>query len=275
MVVRGRPTEVGEGYLAFDGTAVERWIAEVSPAEVWFRLIQGRLPGEGERRLWDAVLATLADHGDTPPSTQAARLVASTGVPLQASLAAGLLAFGNHHAGALEGVMEILQSGVARGLDPEALVDEALASGRRVPGFGHRLHRRDPRVAPLRCLAEERSLRRDHLAFFSRMEDLLGERKGIGGNVDGICGAVLSDLGFPFQAGRAFFLAGRLPGLTAHILRESSGGPFRRYALREVGEESSPLREGLGRAPGGGFRVSGRREAREIRRHREPQGERS
>lgn len=250
MVVRGRPTEVGEGYLAFDGTAVERWIAEVSPAEVWFRLIQGRLPGEGERRLWDAVLATLADHGDTPPSTQAARLVASTGVPLQASLAAGLLAFGNHHAGALEGVMEILQSGVARGLDPEALVDEALASGRRVPGFGHRLHRRDPRVSPLRRLAEECSCRREHLAFFSRMEERLEERKGIGGNVDGICGAVLSDLGFPFQAGRAFFLAGRLPGLTAHILRETSGEPFRRYALREVGEEALPLREGRGEFQG-------------------------
>ena len=244
MVVRGHPTEVGDGFLAFDGTAVDRWIAEVSPAEVWFRLLQGRFPEAEERRLWDAVLATLADHGDTPPSTQAARLVASTGVPLQASLAAGLLAFGNHHAGALEGVMEMLQRGVGSRSNPEVLVEDALASGRRMPGFGHRLHRRDPRVAPLRRMAEESACRREHLAFFVRIEELLGERKGIAGNVDGICGAILSDLGFPFQAGRAFFLAGRLPGLTAHILRETSGGPFRRYALHEVEGNAPVLREG-------------------------------
>lgn len=242
MVVGGRPTEIGRDRIELDGQAVADWVDEVTPGAVWFRLIQGRRPSPGEARMVGAVLAAMADHGETPASTQAARLVASTGVPLNAALASGFLAFGEHHAGAIEGVMRLLQDNVpciaeARARD---LVEEVRREGRRIPGIGHRIHGRDPRVAPLKRLALETGVAGAHLRLVLAIEAEMGRIRSLHLNVDGICGAILSDLGFPWEAGRAFFMAGRLPGLVAHVLRESNERrPFTRYDLVPAGITSS------------------------------------
>ncbi len=233
MVVTVERTEVSPDRMVLDGQPVESWIESLAPGDAWFRMLQGRMPEEGERRVFDGVLVALTDHGSTPPSTQAARLVASAGVPLQAALAGGLLAFGDHHAGAIEGAMALFQGEVARPGPGGAagLAERALEEGIRIPGFGHRVHRRDPRVVPLKRLGEACLVRSPHLDLFCALEEELSRRKDIGGNVDGVCGALLSDLGFPPQAGRALFFAGRLPGLTGWILRETRGRAFRPYAL--------------------------------------------
>jgi len=240
MVVAEPATAVAENLLHIGGIPVDRWIDETGSAAVWFRLLQQRRPNNAEIRLLEALLASMADHGSTPPSTQAARLVASTGVPLQASLAAGLLAFGEHHAGAIELSMRLLQENVPCMPEVRAadLVTAALAEGQRIPGFGHRIHRRDPRVEPLLALASNLLPHGTHLALFRSLRDELEARKEIAPNIDGIGGAILSDLGFPWQAGRAFFFAGRLPGLVAHILGETMGNrAFRRYELVAREEE--------------------------------------
>lgn len=234
MVVTGSPTVVAQDDLFLDGEAIASWIGGGSPCDVWFRLIQGRTPSPAERRLLEALFVALADHGETPASTQAARLVASTGVPLQGALAAGFLAFGDHHAGAIEGVMEFLQEeyGDVSSREAAAVVGALLARDRRLPGFGHRIHRRDPRVAPLLALRRSLDFPGRHVDFVLALEKELTRRKNIALNVDGICGALLSDLGFPYPSGRAFFMAGRLPGLLCHVLREQwERRPFSPYRL--------------------------------------------
>ena len=63
-----------------------------------FLLHRGRLPGEGERQLLDAVLARCSHHGAGAPSCAAARLAASGNrESLSAAIAAGVLAIGNDH----------------------------------------------------------------------------------------------------------------------------------------------------------------------------------
>lgn len=237
MVVEGRPTVVACDRLDLDGQPVGDWIDEVSPGAVWFRLLLGRSPSAAQSRMVGAVLSALADHGETPASTQAARLVASTGVPLNAALASGFLAFGDHHAGAIEGVMRLLQENVPCLAEPRAkdLVAEYLENHRRIPGFGHRIHRRDPRGPALRDLAVQTGVVGGHLKLALCLEAVMVREKGLFLNVDGVCGAILSDLGFPWEVGRAFFMAGRLPGLVAHVMREVHGRrPFTRYDLVPV-----------------------------------------
>ncbi len=75
-----------------------------------FLLLKGRLPSIKEGKLFNHVLVSFCDHGATPPSTQTARLVASSGSPLNAAVAGALLSFGHKHAGAIEKTMELYQS---------------------------------------------------------------------------------------------------------------------------------------------------------------------
>ena len=64
-------------------------------------------------RMLEAVLVSFCDHGVTPPSTQAARMIASAGSPVHACIAGGLLAFGKNHAGAIERSMKLFQETVS------------------------------------------------------------------------------------------------------------------------------------------------------------------
>src|SRR5665213_753245 len=74
-----------------------------------FLLHQARLPTPGERRLLDAILIGVADHGAGAPSCAAARLVASGNrQSLSAAVAAGVLAIGDEHGGAGSACMEMI-----------------------------------------------------------------------------------------------------------------------------------------------------------------------
>jgi len=224
------PVEVRPNRIVLDGEAIDQWIERASQADVWFRLIQGRAPEPIEIRIFNAILCAMADHGSTPPSTQAARLVASAGSGIHCALAAGLLAFGEHHAGAIEKAMELFQKAVESNAQAEDVVLEFLANHKKIPGFGHRYHSRDPRVRPLVNLGKSLP-KRSHLELFLKMEETLRRLKGINGNIDGVSGALLLDLGFTKEVGRAVFFAGRLPGITSWIIRETHSGYFKRYKL--------------------------------------------
>src|SRR5580658_6247625 len=77
-----------------------------------FLLHRGRLPTAGERRLLDAILVGVADHGAGAPSCSAARLVASGNRQSpSAAVAAGILAIGNEHGGAGSACMEMIAAG--------------------------------------------------------------------------------------------------------------------------------------------------------------------
>src|SRR4029077_15045932 len=83
--------------------------------ETIFLLHQGRLPEAGERRLLDAILVGVADHGAGAPSCAAARLAASGNrQSLSAAIAAGVLAIGDEHGGAGSGCMERIAAGSDR-----------------------------------------------------------------------------------------------------------------------------------------------------------------
>jgi citrate synthase len=188
------------------------------------------------------VLVSSLDHGVTPPSTLAARNVATSGAPLKDSVAAGILAFGPHHGGDIESCMRFLDTGLSqvRGgasmqQSAETLADSCLKDGQTPPGFGHRFHSRDPRAARLFQMALELELEGEHIRMIRALERVLEARKEEFGrqlpvNVDGAIAAISADLGFAYELGNAIFLISRLPGLIAHAHEERA----RQAPMRQI-----------------------------------------
>lgn len=224
-------TSIGQNAILIRGYAVDELMGRLSFADAVYLLLMGELPTPAIGRMLNAVLLSTIDHGVTPPSTLAARNVATTGAPLKDSVAAGLLAFGPHHGGDIESCMRFLdralalvRAGQTASSAAEQLVDECLRAGQRPPGFGHRLHTRDPRAARLFQLALELDLEGEHVRMLRSVERVLVSREAeVGGvpvNVDGAIAAICADLGFAEDLGNAIFLISRLPGLIAHAHEE-------------------------------------------------------
>ena len=190
----------------------------------------GRLPSPGERRLLDAILIGVADHGAGAPSCAAARLAASGNrQSLSAAIAAGILTIGDEHGGAGSNCMEMIAAGLDAakhaGVSPDEaarrVVAEAVTAKRRLPGLGHRVHTTDPRVAALFEMARHEGLAGDGIAFMEALETEARARiKPLPMNIDGALAAALHDLGFPPPAGRFMFIIGRVAGLTAEVAEE-------------------------------------------------------
>ena len=102
-------------------------MGRLSFADAVYLLLMGELPTPAIGRMLNAVLVSSIDHGVTPPSTLAARNVATSGAPLKDCVAAGILAFGPHHGGDIESCMRFLDAGLTlmRG------GQDAAAGGRR------------------------------------------------------------------------------------------------------------------------------------------------
>ena len=219
-------------------------IEKIRYSDMIFLLLRGRLPTLKEARIFNHVLVSFCDHGVTPPSTQTARLIASSGSPLNSAVAGALLSFGHKHAGAIEKTMELYQSKIstARLIDDPDIDNKQIASlaievykdyvlkGKKVPGFGHRYHSTDPRADKLIEMAIKEGFIGPHLKLALAIQDLVSEKKNIRLNVDGANAAILSDLGFDPELGLGVFIIGRVPGIIAHIHEERMDEEeFRRF----------------------------------------------
>ena len=225
-------TSIAPNKILVRGYALDEMMGRLSFAEAVYLLLMGELPTVAIGRMLNAVLVSSIDHGVTPPSTLAARNVATSGAPLKDCVASGILAFGPHHGGDIESCMRFLDSGLAlvrAGKSPqqaaEVLVDQSFRSSEVPPGFGHRFHTRDPRAARLFQMALELELEGEHVRLIRAVERALEARKEDHGrplpvNVDGAIAAICADLGFAYELGNAVFLISRLPGLIAHAHEE-------------------------------------------------------
>src|SRR6476469_3433497 len=77
-----------------------------------YLLLMGEVPSPGIGKLMEAVLVSFIDHGVTPPSTLAARNTATTGAPLRACVAVGVLVFVRNDGGDIESCMQFLDTGL-------------------------------------------------------------------------------------------------------------------------------------------------------------------
>src|SRR5499427_4133234 len=126
-------TSIAPNKILIRGYPLDEMMGRLSFADAGYLLLMGELPTPAIGFMLNAVLVSSLDHGVTPPSTLAARNVATSGAPLKDSVAAGILAFGPHHGGDIESCMRFIDSGLAlvragRTLREaaETLIDECL-----------------------------------------------------------------------------------------------------------------------------------------------------
>jgi citrate synthase len=239
-------TEIAPNKILVRGYPLDEMMGRLGFAEAVYLLLMGELPTPSIGRMLNAVLVSSVDHGVTPPSTLAARNVATSGAPLKDCVAAGILAFGPHHGGDIESCMRFLDSGLTkiRGgktvqQAADAIVAECVAVNEVPAGFGHRLHTRDPRAARLFQMALELEVEGEHVRLIRLAERSLDAHTGHFGrplpvNVDGAIAAICADLGFAYELGNAIFLISRLPGLIAHAHEER----LRQSPMREIDPKS-------------------------------------
>lgn len=218
-----------DGQIRFRGYDATSLMTTRTFTDTIYLLHRGRLPSVQERGLLDAILTGVADHGSGAPSCAAARLAFSGNRQISSAVAAGILAVGDDHGGAGMGCMEMIAADLARGkadglsIEDMALrtVKEARAHRGRVPGFGHRVHRVDPRTAVLFGMARTAGLAGDGIAFIEAVQQALARLvRPLPINIDGALAAVLHDLQFSPPFGRLVFLIGRVAGLTAEVAEE-------------------------------------------------------
>lgn len=185
-------------------------------------MLMEREPDPMASRIFDQCLILHAEHS-LNASTFSARVTASTLTDPYAVVASavGTLA-GPLHGGANEDVLAMLEeigtSDLAAGY-----LDEAMASKRKIMGFGHREYRvKDPRAVILQALAEEMFERFGHdemydvaRALEAAAETRLGP-KGIYPNVDFYSGLVYRKLGIPRDLFTPVFAIARVAGWLAH-----------------------------------------------------------
>jgi len=221
----------GADHLRVRGHDVLELMQRSTFTDLIFLLHHNRVPTPGERRLVDAILIGVADHGPGAPSCAAARLAASGNrQSLSAAVAAGVLTIGDEHGGAGSNCMDLIVDGLARvrqthrSLEQVAgeLVVETRNQGLRIPGFGHRVHSAiDPRVAVLFDLAAREGLSGDGITFARALEQAISKHiKPIPLNIDGALAAILVDMGFPSAVGRLLFIVGRVAGISTEVLEE-------------------------------------------------------
>jgi citrate synthase len=179
------------------------------------------VPDEVAAETFDMALVLHADHGINA-STFSARVTASTLADLHSAVtsAVGTLS-GALHGGANQNVMRMLLEVEESDKDPLQWVQDALAEGRRVAGFGHRVYNvKDPRA---RILGER--------------SEALADEKGIAPNVDFYSASMYYQMGIPIDLYTPIFVVSRVGGWIAHVLEQWEDNRLIRPRARYVGPE--------------------------------------
>src|SRR5882672_189650 len=213
IVVRGRDL-VGElvGRIGFTD-------------HIWL-LVTGAMPTAAQRRMLDATLVAIAEHGMVPSVVASRMTLAAAPEALQGAVAAGILGCGSVILGSAEAAARFFKGIIDRGPQASAARDALIEMRDRrqaVPGYGHPLHKaRDPRVEALLSVAGECGIAARHVEIALAVEKLLPEVLGkpLVMNVSGAIGAVLLDAGYPLLAVKGVPILARTASLVAHLLEE-------------------------------------------------------
>ena len=224
-------TEIKPNEVRLRGYRIDELMGRVTIGQAVYLALVGELPTPEVGSLIEAILVCSIDHGASPPSSLAARTAASTGAPLNAAVAAGLLSINRYHGGAIEDCMAVLEAGIDRARETGSelsevageIVKEHRTANKRIAGLGHRIHTEDPRTQKLFALAEGAGIAGRGVGMIQALrEAMLAGGKDLPINVDGAIAALLIDMQIPRALGNAFFMMARVPGLVAQVYEEQT-----------------------------------------------------
>jgi 2-methylcitrate synthase len=195
-------------------------------SENFFHMCFGEVPAPEIIKCFDVSMTLYAEHSFNA-STFTARVIASSlsGIYSAVTGAIGSLK-GPLHGGANEAVMHMLEE-VGTAENAEAWMLDALATKKKIMGFGHRVYRSGDSRVPTMTDAFQKMvdiIDTDEAKMYWEMSRILDktmvDAKGIYPNLDFPAGPAYYLMGFEIPMFTPIFVVSRITGWTAHIMEQ-------------------------------------------------------
>jgi 2-methylcitrate synthase len=195
-------------------------------SENFFHMCFGEVPAPEIVKCFDISMTLYAEHSFNA-STFTARVIASSlsGIYSAVTGAIGSLK-GPLHGGANEAVMHMLEE-VGTAENAEAWMLDALATKKKIMGFGHRVYRSGDSRVPTMTDAFQKMvdiIDTDEAKMYWEMSRILDktmvDAKGIYPNLDFPAGPAYYLMGFEIPMFTPIFVVSRITGWTAHIMEQ-------------------------------------------------------
>ena len=212
-------------------------------SENFFHMCFGEVPAEETVKCFDTSMTLYAEHSFNA-STFTARVIASSlsGIYSAVTGAIGSLK-GPLHGGANEAVMYMLQE-VGTAENAEAWMLDALATKKKIMGFGHRVYRSGDSRVPTMTDSYKKMvdiIGTDEAKMYWEMSQILDktmvDQKGIYPNLDFPAGPAYYLMGFEIPMFTPIFVMSRITGWTAHIMEQLADNKLIRPLSNYVGNE--------------------------------------
>lgn len=230
--------DVKPNSIIISGYHIQDLMGRVSYGEMLYLMIMGRLPQETAGKLIDAVLVAACDQGVISPAITTSCMAATCGVTFNSAIASGMNLLGKIHGGAIEEAMEVFYEFVNRsGKEDKSIKEIAIDVAKKykeakkfMPGYGHPVHKEDPRTTRLWKMAEL-AVKKGEIsgkyveaaqAIYEAMKEISGKHLTI--NIDASAAAILCELGIPSEVATGFICLSRGLGLVAHAYEEIKFG---------------------------------------------------
>jgi 2-methylcitrate synthase len=183
-------------------------------------------------------------------STFTARVITSTLADLHSAVTGAIGALkGPLHGGANEAVMDTFEEIGTEGGDitrrAQAWLEDALATKKKIMGFGHRVYKKgDSRVPTMKAALDKMIAyynRPDLAELYTALESAMAEKKNIKPNLDYPAGPTYHLMGFDTQTFTPLFVAARITGWTAHIMEQREANSL----IRPLSEYNGPDQRSL------------------------------
>lgn len=220
------PSLVANGYRISIGKDVIKPDQSLSIAENLLYMLTGRRPEKFEAWAFERELILYMEH-DLNASAFAVRVIASTLADVYAACTGGVAALrGPLHGGANEAAMDLLLR-LNKEKDPVAKVQEMLAGGEKIMGFGHRVYKiKDPRAQMskelLKRLLKEQKKPDGLYILCEAVEKKVWEAKKLPANLDFYAAPIFYELGIPIEVYTPIFAASRVVGWVSHYNEQLS-----------------------------------------------------
>jgi citrate synthase len=217
--------------------------ADLNIAGNFLYMLKGEEPEPSEARIFDQCLILHADH-ELNASTFTARVIAGTLADMYGAVTGAIAALsGPLHGGANTNVMKMLLE-IGEPARAEEWLREALASKRKIMGFGHRVYKtEDPRSVWLRRFSRELAEAKGEtrwIEILERLRELMFAEKKLYPNVDYYSGSAYYLMGIPLDLFTPIFAVSRISGWTGHVLEQYANNRLIRPRAEYIGPRDVP-----------------------------------
>ncbi len=192
--------------------------------------IRKKSANELEKKIFEMTLVSfLGGFGYFTPTTFLPRASSSVGSSDKYCLISGMCANGKYHIGAIEEAMKMIAEMPEKSRGEIEKEISRRISECNLPGFGHPLFKKDPRVEPIRKKLKEMGIENKYLEVFDFCAYKTKKERKVFPNIDGMNAVSLLSLGFLPEQGKELFAFARAPAMYAHAVEERTRKPYSVY----------------------------------------------